>query len=83
MEEKFLSHTFNEVVLEQFQNVVILTNLVFKSCLMTELDQDPSEWLERLFIHHKESVEKKMKRYKSSDMMLGGMVVKKCKDNSK
>ena len=48
----------------------------------TELDVPPSSWMVRLALNNHEAIEKKIKRFKSGEMMLAGLPVPAPADNS-
>ncbi|XP_071785909.1 mdm2-binding protein-like isoform X2 [Asterias amurensis] len=50
--------------------------------LFSELDVPPSSWMERLALQNHEAIEKKIKRFKSGEMMLAGLSVPAPADNT-
>ena len=50
--------------------------------LFSELDGSPSHWMQKLALQNHEALERKIKRFKSGDMMLAGMPVPAPANNS-
>ena len=59
-----------------------MTSLNTFLLVVVELDVSPSYWLEKLALQNLEALERKIRRFKSGDMMLAGLPVPAVADNS-